>query len=162
MTTEGFEPFYGCNHLRKSHIVPSLPSGLLHYVSRFWLYYPKRIKYPTLIPLFSPDFRTELMTKTSTHLRWNGFQLRMPPRRFEPLSVWKPNKLGIGLEPKYTYLLSKESISIPNWSNFPLCSKRKDDKNRSTGISSDFCGRKRTCSESPSPWFWVYKPSRGV
>ena len=33
------------------------------------------------------------------------------------------------------------SISIPNCSNFPLCSKRNDAKNRSIGVSSDFCGR---------------------
>ena len=34
---------------------------------------------------------------------------------------------------------SKEPVSIPNCSSFPLWSKRSDAKNRSTGTSSDFC-----------------------
>jgi len=46
-----------------------------------------------------------------------------------------------GLEPELTAFQLKELISIPNCSNFPLCSKPNDAKNRSIGISSDFCGR---------------------
>ena len=53
-------------------------------------------------------------------------------------------KEGSGLEPKIADFQSKEQVSIPNWSSLSLCSKRNEAKNRSIGISSNFCGRNRT------------------
>ena len=72
-------------------------------------------------------------------------------------SDWKTLKLRTGLEPILSNLHSKVPISIPNWSNFSLCSKRRESKNCSTGMSgSSFSsnGPNWTCSEPPSPWFW--------
>jgi hypothetical protein len=66
-------------------------------------------------------------------------------------------KEGSGLEPKLADFHSKEPILIPNCSNFPLCSKHNDAKNRPIGTPSDFYGR----SALSSSFFIVFAPNLG-